>query len=168
MQMTTNIFLHLSPQITCATVPPQRAVARRWEVTALQQPVQSELPGQVDAADYQGPGPWQEHWTWLHPHHQRTPAGQGHRHRYTVHRYMSGVVASSYVCLCGTWCGWVCFVFLLSFQTATCFMQQCTACSQTDLHIPPASLSFSRMLVFLKLWQHLLMYLLTLTSHRHS
>lgn len=100
MQMTTNIFLHLSPQITCATVPPQRAVARRWEVTALQQPVQSELPGQVDAADHQGPGSWQEHWTWLHPHHQRTPAGQGHRHRYTVHGYMSGVVASSYVCLC--------------------------------------------------------------------
>lgn len=46
-----------SCRVTCSSVwPPQRAFTRRWEVAALQQFVQSVLPGQADTADHQGPG----------------------------------------------------------------------------------------------------------------
>lgn len=62
--------------------PPQRAAARRWEVAALQQSVQSELPSQADAADHQGPRPGPQHWTWIRTHHKRAPAGQGCCSRY--------------------------------------------------------------------------------------
>lgn len=93
----------------------QRATAWWWEVAALQQSVQSELPGQADAADYQGPSPGQQHWTWLHSHHKRTPAGQGRRCRYMGACFFAFVHAP--------W-STVHFVFMLALQIATCFIQQ--------------------------------------------